>query len=73
MLKSNTWVCRGLTGKNVVQVLEKIISKIGVKDFCIDAEGGLRSALSKERGDDLISIDKSRKYLSKSARVLDIR
>ncbi len=52
----------GFTEKNVSERLLKIILQTGEKDFCIDAEGGLRDKITKEYGDDLLNIDKSKKY-----------
>jgi phosphoribosylanthranilate isomerase len=57
----------GLTGDNVKEKCSGLISKVG-KDFCIDAEGGLRvreSCLDEQYNDDL-DLEKVRKYISAS-------
>ncbi len=60
----------GFTGENVTSQLTQIIDKIGVSDFCIDAEGGLRDKLSSEYGDDLLNLQKVKHYLQSTSKVL---
>ena len=60
----------GFTGKNVFSRLNKIINQTKEKDFCIDAEGGLRDKLSEDYGDDTQNIHKIRDYLQGSSKVL---
>lgn len=60
----------GFTGENVAPRLREIIQKIGEKDFCIDAEGGLRDKVTAAYGDDLLNIEKVRGYLQSASTVL---
>ena len=48
-----------------------IMNKIDSKDFCIDAEGGLRDKLSSDYGDDLINLEKVKGYIQSASRVLN--
>jgi len=60
----------GLTGDNIKEKCSSLISKIG-KNFCIDAEGGLRvqeSYLDEQYTDDL-DLEKMRKYISASGEI----
>lgn len=60
----------GLTGNNVKEKCFNLISKIG-KNFCIDAEGGLRVqeiCLDEQYNDDL-DLEKVRKYISASGEI----
>jgi len=66
----------GFTGDNVYSKVKSIIKKIGRNDFlgrddfCIDAEGGLRDKLSETYGDDLLNMDKVKKYLDAASSIL---
>jgi len=61
----------GFVGDNVYPKVKSIIKKIGRNDFCIDAEGGLRDKLSENYGDDLLNMDKVKKYLEASSSILE--
>lgn len=60
----------GFNGENVALKVEDLIKEIKSGAFCIDAEGGLRDKLSSEYGDDLLNIEKVKKYLQYSSLVL---
>lgn len=60
----------GFTGENVASRLSKIIEKVGGKDFCIDAEGGLRDKLGPGFGNDLLNTRKVRDYIKLASTVL---
>lgn len=60
----------GFTGENVALRLREIIQQIGEKDFCIDAEGGLRDKVTAAYGDDLLNIEKVRGYLQSASSIL---
>jgi len=63
----------GLSGDNVEEVLRKVIEKIDTKDFSIDAEGKLRDKINDDFfGNDILNIDKVRKYLKAAANILGI-
>jgi phosphoribosylanthranilate isomerase len=61
----------GFDGNNVTDRLKSLIERIGDKDFCIDAEGGLRKKLSNAYGDDLFDELKTGYYIGASATVLN--
>jgi len=60
----------GFNGDNVEEKAKKIIESTGDSDFCIDAEGGLRDKVTDAYGDDLLNIEKVRKYLHEASCVL---
>ena len=60
----------GFTGKNVLSRADYIVEKIKSRDFCIDAEGGLRDKLSERYGDDLLSIEKVIEFTQSASNVL---
>jgi phosphoribosylanthranilate isomerase len=60
----------GLNGTNVSKRITDISQTLGHKDFCIDAEGGLRDKITIEYGDDLLNIEKVRSYLQESKIIL---
>jgi hypothetical protein len=59
----------GFTGENAASRIEKIRKEVG-KDFCIDAEGGLRDKLSEEYGDDTLNMKKVESYLNGASTIL---
>lgn len=62
----------GLNGDNVEDVLSKIIDRIKTKEFSICAEGKLRDKISdKHWGQDVLNIEKVRKYLIGARRILN--
>lgn len=60
----------GFDGTNVAPRLKDIIQQTGEKEFCIDAEGGLRDKVSDAYGDDILNMNKVRAYLQESSKVL---
>jgi hypothetical protein len=59
----------GFRGENVCLRTRTLRERIG-KDFCIDAEGGLRDKITEEIGEDTLNMDKVRSYLKEAARAL---
>ena len=53
----------GFTGENVAPRIKELTKRLGEDNFCIDAEGGLRDKITEAYGDDLLNIEKVRKYL----------
>jgi phosphoribosylanthranilate isomerase len=60
----------GFTGENVRERVRTLREKLGTKDFCIDAEGGLRDKLSDKPADDVLNMSKLRSYLQEAALAL---
>lgn len=60
----------GFTGENVAPRLKEILQQIKAKDFCIDAEGGLRDKITSAYGDDLLNIGKVKGYFQSASSVL---
>ncbi len=60
----------GFSGENVGQRLSKLIEMTNERNFCIDAEGGLRDKITNDYGDDLVNIEKVRDYLQSASKVL---
>jgi len=60
----------GLSGENVYDRAKDLITVVKANDFCIDAEGKLRTKFSRKKDDDFLSMEKVRKYLIESAKVL---
>lgn len=58
-MKSKTYI--GITGPANIRE---------TKEFCIDAEGGLRNKLTPAYGDDILSIRKVRGYLQSASQVI---
>ena len=61
----------GFRGENVVSRVKDIMDRIKNDDFCIDAEGGLRDKISDDYGDDLLNMNKVKKYLQEASVVLN--
>ena len=60
----------GFTGENVAPRLKEILQQIGESNFCIDAEGGLRDKITSAYGNDLLNIEKVRRYFQSASSVL---
>lgn len=61
----------GLCGENVEKITKKLAEKLGTTDFSIDAEGKLRDKINVDfHGNDILSIEKVRKYLESGSKVL---
>ena len=60
----------GFTGENVAERVKQIAQRIGTKDFCIDAEGGLRDKITQEYGDDILNLTKAGAYIRNAAKEL---
>ncbi len=60
----------GFTAWNTEERLSEMISKVGSKNFCIDAVGGLRDKITSEKNDDLLDHKKVKQYLKSVASVL---
>ncbi|MFC1803353.1 hypothetical protein ACFL0D_05235 [Thermoproteota archaeon] len=60
----------GLTGENLARKIKKIIEKTGDSNFCIDAEGGLRTQIGEEFAYDVLDMKKVRCYLKAASSVL---
>jgi len=60
----------GFTGENVSLKTRELIEGIGNKNFCIDAEGGLRDKITPAYGDDLLNLKKVRRYIESAHSVL---
>ncbi len=60
----------GLKAENVYERVGAVSDWLDTKNFCIDAEGGLRDKLSPEYGDDLLNQEKVRDYLQGAAKIL---
>lgn len=60
----------GFTGLNTENRVMMISNTTNTRDFCIDAEGGLRDKLSDNYGDDILNIKKVRGYIRTASRIL---
>ena len=61
----------GLCRENVLIVLAELLDRIGTTDFSVDAEGRLRDKHSDRFfGDDILNLEKVRKYLVNASKVL---
>lgn len=60
----------GFNGENVVPRLKEILKQVENDKFCIDAEGGLRDKITSEYGDDLLNIEKVKKYIQSASLIL---
>lgn len=56
-------VAGGFTGENVGSRVRELILELGITDFSIDAEGGLRDKVSPKYGDDLFNLEKTVSYI----------
>jgi len=61
----------GFDGENVAPRLKELVQHTEETNFCIDAEGGLRDKITSEYGDDVLNIEKARKYLQNASSVLE--
>ena len=60
----------GFDGDNVTARVQEIIDLTGRTDFSIDVESQVRDRLSERDGDDVLSLEKARRYLQATAVVL---
>jgi len=60
----------GFNGSNVKNVCKELVERIGDDHFCIDAEGGLRDKITNEYGDDILNLDKVKKYVKEASLIL---
>ena len=60
----------GFNGDDADLRIDKLIRYIGNDQFSIDAEGGLRDKITSEYGDDILNIEKVRRYLELASTVL---
>lgn len=60
----------GFNPENVFERSKELTERIGSSNFSIDAESGLRDKLSNDYGDDILNIEKVRKFLKNSSQIL---
>lgn len=60
----------GLNPKNVTGIAGDIIGKIDEDDFCIDTEKGVRDKVTDDYGDDVLNLNKVKKYLEESCTII---
>jgi phosphoribosylanthranilate isomerase len=66
-IKATVGFAGGLSGENVAGVIGDLIARMKTDEFVIDAEGNLRDKITPAYGDDVMNIEKVRKYISAAA------
>ena len=69
--KSLTYQQKLFNLANVAERLEELARRIGRKDFCIDAEGGLRNKVTEIYGQDFLDINQAKGYLSNALKAFN--
>ncbi len=62
-VKSNIVFAGGFNGDTVKEKLALLMRATGTTDFSIDAEGGLRNKFGEGYGNDVLDMDKTRRYI----------
>lgn len=60
----------GFNPENIYNRLRRLVDEVHRGNFCIDAEGGLRNKITEEYGDDILNIEKVRRYLREASQVI---
>lgn len=60
----------GFTGENIAERVKRLEAEIKGSNFCVDAEGGLRDKITSKYGDDVLNMQKVRKYVRSASTVL---
>ena len=60
----------GFHADNVLNRIKNLVNMLGNSSFSIDAEGGLRDKISDEIGNDILSTEKTRRYLRNTSQIL---